>query len=166
VTTVGLYNVFGTSFVDAIHFKYPEIAFGVTISFPFRNRQAQADEVRSTLTLKQSRDTLERSKSQVEVDVENAVIALKQAKAQVAAARETVRLEQRKVDAEQQKLTLGLSTSYNLILVQRDLFSAELAEAQARDAFAKAGVTYAQATGTALEAAHISLDTALRGRVD
>ncbi len=165
VTTVGLYNVFGTSFVDAIHFKYPEVAFGVTVTFPLRNRQAQADDARSTLTVKQSRDTLVRSKSQVEVDVENALIALKQSKAQVAAARETVRLEQQKMEAEQKKLTLGISTSYNVILVQRDLFSAELAETQARNAFAKARVTLSQATGSTLETNHVTLDEALRGRL-
>ena len=165
VTTVGLYNVFGTSFVDAIHFKYPEVAFGVTISFPMRNRQAQADEVRSTLTLKQARDTLVRSKSQVDVDVENALIALNQSKAQVGAAKQAVRLEQQKLDAEQKKLTLGLSTSYNVILVQRDLFTAELAETQARNAFAKARVALSQAQGSTLEDNHVTLDEALRGRL-
>jgi outer membrane protein TolC len=101
----------------------------------------------------------------VEVDVQNALIALRQAKAQVAAARESVRLESAKLDAEQKKLANGLSTSYNLILAQRDLFTAELAEAQAGDAFAKAGVALNQATGVTLEANHISLDAALRGRL-
>ncbi len=165
VTTVGLYNVFGTSFVEAIHFRYPEVAVGLTVSFPVRNRQAQADDVRSRLTLRQSKDTLVRSKSQVEVDVQNALIAVRQAKAQVAAARESVRLESAKLDAEQKKLANGLSTSYNLILAQRDLFTAELAEAQARDAFAKAGIALDQATGVTLEANHVSLDAALRGRL-
>ena len=165
VTTVGLYNVFGTSFVDAVHFKYPEVAFGLTVTFPLHNRQAQADDVRSRLELKQSRDTLVRSKSQVEVDVENAVIGLKQSKAQVAAAREALRLEQRKLDAEQIKLESGLSTSYNVILVQRDLFAAELAETQARNVFAKARVTLAQATGSTLESNHVTLDEALRGKL-
>jgi outer membrane protein len=165
ITTVGLYDVFGTAFVDAVHFKYPEVAFGLSVSFPIRNRQAQADEVRTRLELKQSQDTLVRSKSQVEVDVENAVIALRQSKAQVAAARETVRLNQQKLDAEQTKLASGLSTSYNVILVQRDLFAAELAELQARDAFAKARVSLAQATGTVLESDHLTLEEALRGRV-
>jgi outer membrane protein len=165
ITSVGLYDVFGTSMVDVVHFKYPEIAFGLTISFPIRNRQAQADEVRSRLELKQAKDTLVRSKSQVEVDVENAVIALKQSKAQVAAARETVRLNQSKLEAEQFKLTSGLSTSYNVILVQRDLFASELADLQARDAFAKARVTLQQATGSVLESNHVTLDEALRGRM-
>ena len=165
VTTVGLYNVFGTSFTEAIHFRYPEAAFGVSVTFPMRNRQAQADEVRSRLTLQQSKDTLVRSKSQVEVDVENALIALKQSKAQVAAARQAVRLERGKLEAEQTKLANGLSTSYNLILVQRDLYSAQLAEAQACDAFAKARITLDQATGVTLEANHVSLDEAQRGRL-
>ena len=165
VTTVGLYDVFGTSFVEAIHFRYPEVAFGLTVSFPMRNRQAQADDVRSHLVLRQSKDTLVRSKSQVEVDVQNSLIALRQAKAQVAAAREAVRLQRATLDAEQKKLANGLSTSYNLILAQRDLFTAELAEAQARDAFAKAGIALDQATGVTLEANHVSLDDALRGRL-
>jgi outer membrane protein len=165
ITSVGLYDVFGTSMVDVVHFKYPEIAFGLTISFPIRNRQAQADEVRSRLELKQAKDTLVRSKSQVEVDVENAVIALKQSKAQVAAARETVRLNQSKLEAEQFKLTSGLSTSYNVILVQRDLFASELADLQARDAFAKARVTLQQATGSVLESNHVTIEDALRGRM-
>jgi outer membrane protein TolC len=165
VTTVGLYNVFGTSFTEAVEFRYPEVAFGLTLSFSLRNRQAQADDVRSRLEMRQSQDTLVRSKSQVEVDVQNALIALKQSKAQVAAARETVRLEHGKVDAERQKLANGISTSYNVILVERDLFAAQLAEAQARDAFAKAKVTLDQATGVTLEANHVSMDAALRGRL-
>jgi outer membrane protein len=165
VTTVGLYDVFGTSFVEAIHFRYPEVAFGLTVTFPVRNRQAQADDVRSRLVLRQSKDTLVRSKSQVEVDVQNALIAVRQAKAQMAAAREAVRLERAKLDAEEKKLANGLSTSYNLILAQRDLFTAELADAQAGDAFAKAGIALNQATGVTLETSHISLDEALRGRL-
>jgi outer membrane protein TolC len=165
LTTVGLYNVFGTAFTEVAHFKYPEFAFGVTLSFPLRNRQAQADQVRSRLELKQAKDTLARSKVQVNVDVKNALIALNQSKAQVAAARETVRLEQRTLAAEQTKLDAGLSTSYNVILVQRDLFSAELAELQARNALAKARVALAQATGTTLESNRVTLEEALRGRL-
>ena len=165
VTTVGLFNVFGTSFVDAIHFKYPEVAVGLTISFSMHNRQAQADEVRSRLELKQSRDTLVRTKSQVEVDTQNAWIAMNQSKAQVAAAHETVRLEQEKLAAEQKKLTAGLSTSYNVILIQRDWFNAQLAEVQARDAYAKAKVSYDQALGVTLESNHVAFEDALRGRL-
>jgi outer membrane protein len=165
VSTVGLYNYFGTSFTEAIHFKYPQVAFGIQLTFPFHNRQAQADEVRSQLELRQSQDTLVRTKSQVEVDVQNALIALAQSKAQVAAAREAVRLEQQKLSDEQTKLASGLSTSYDVVLVQRDLFAAQLAQVQANAAYAKAHVTLDQAMGTTLERNHITLDDALQGRL-
>jgi outer membrane protein len=165
VSTVGLYNVFGSAFTEAIHFRYPQYAFGVTITFPVRNRQAQADDVRARMELDQAKDTLVRTQSQIEVDVQNALIAVTQSRAQVVAARETVQLEQQKLDAEQQKLNTGLSTSYNVVLVQRDLLAAQLAEVQALDAYAKAGVTLDQAMGTTLESSHVDLDAALRGRV-
>lgn len=162
VNNVGLYNVFGTSFSEAIRFKYPQFAFGVTVNFPLHNRQAQADDIRSRLELQQSRDTLVRTQSQIEVDVQNALIAATQSKAQVAAARETVRLEEQLVRSEQIKLAAGLSTTYNVILIQRDLLTAQLAEVQARDAYAKARVTLDQAMGVTLQNDHVSLDEALR----
>jgi outer membrane protein len=165
VSTVGLYNVFGSAFTEAIHFRYPQYAFGMTITFPVRNRQAQADDMRSRMELDQAKDTLVRTQSQIEVDVQNAIIAVTQSRAQVAAARETVQLEQQKLDAEQQKLNTGLSTSYNVVLVQRDLLAAQLAQLQALDAYAKARVTLDQAMGTTLESSHVDLDAALRGTV-
>jgi outer membrane protein TolC len=165
VSTVGLYNFFGTSFTEAIRFKYPQVAFGVQLSFPFRNRQAQADEVRSQIELHQAQATLTHTKSQIEVDVQNALIALTQSKAQVAAARETVRLEQQKLSDEQTKLASGLSTSYNVVLIQRDLLTAELAEVQASAAYAKARVNLDQAMGVTLERNHITLDDAIKARL-
>ncbi|HLI85204.1 MAG TPA: TolC family protein [Bryobacteraceae bacterium] len=164
LSTVGLYNVFGTSFTEAIHFRYPQYAFGLTISFPVHNRQAQADDIRSRMELDQAKDTLVRTQSQIEVDVQNALIAVAQSRAQAAAARETVQLEQQKLDAEKQKLNTGLSTSYNVVLIQRDLLAAQLAEVQALDAYAKARVSLDQAMGTTLESNHVDLDAALRGR--
>ncbi len=162
MTTVGLYNVFGSSFTEAIQFKYPQYAFGLSLTFPLRNRQAQADEVRSRLELRQATDILVRTKSQIEVDVQNALIATTQTKAQIAAAHQAVVLEEYLVDAEQKKLAAGISTSYNVILVQRDLFAAQFAEVQARDAYAKARVALDQAMGTTFENNGISLDDALR----
>jgi len=163
INTAGLYNVFGTAFVDNWQFKYPQFAVGVNVSFPVRNRQAQADNIRSRLELKQSQDTLVRTKSQIEVDVQNALIGVTLGRAQVNAARGAVRTNEQKTDAERKRLTAGLSTSYNVILVERDLFAAQLAEVQARDVYAKAKVALDQAMGVTLDTNHINLDEALKG---
>jgi outer membrane protein TolC len=50
-----------------------------------------------------------------------------------------------------------------VVLDQRDLLAAQLAEVQARDAYAKARVTWDQALGVTLESSHVSLDDVLRG---
>jgi outer membrane protein len=165
VTTVGLYNVFGTSLWESVRFKYPEFSFGVTVSFPLRNRQAQADEVRSRLEMNQAQDTLVRTKSQIEVDVQNAMIGLTNSNAQVKAAVEAVRLSQQNLDGMEKRLTAGLATPYDVVLAQRDVLTAQLAEVQARDSYAKAKVTWDQALGLTLESSHVSLDDVLRGRV-
>jgi outer membrane protein TolC len=165
VTTVGLYNVFGTSLWDAVRFKYPEVAFGMTVSFPIRNRQAQADEIRSRLELNQSQDTLVRTKSQIEVDVQNALIGLTNSNAQVRAAVEAVRSAKETLDGVQKRLDAGLATPYDVVLAQRDWLAAQLAEVQARDSYAKAKVTWDQALGVTLESSNVSLDDVLRGRV-
>jgi outer membrane protein TolC len=164
VTTVGLYNVFGTSLWEAVRFKYPEVAFGVTVSFPIRNRQAQADEIRSRLEMNQSQDTLVRTKSQIEVDVQNALIGLTNSNAQVRAAMEAVRSAKETLDGQQKKLAAGLATPYDVVLAQRDWLTAQLAEVQARDSYAKAKVAWDQALGVTLESSNVSLDDVLRGR--
>jgi outer membrane protein TolC len=165
VTTVGLYNAFGTSLWEAVRFKYPEVAFGLTLSFPVRNRQAQADEVRTRLELNQSQDMLVRTRNQIAIDVQNALIGLTNSNAQVRAAVEAVRLAHENLDGEQKKLAAGLATPYDVVLAQRDLLTAELAEVQSRDSYAKAKVAWDQALGLTLESSHVSLDEMLRGRM-
>jgi outer membrane protein len=165
VNTVGLYNVFGTSFSELAQTKYPQWAIGLNINFSLHNHQPQADDIRTRLELRQAQDTDVRSQSQVEIDVQNALITLRQSREQVRAAHRTVVQEQQKTDAERKKLAAGLSTSYNVILVERDLFAAQLAEVQAHDIYAKARVALDQAMGTTLDVNHIDLDDAIRGIV-
>jgi outer membrane protein len=164
VSNVGLYNVFGSSFSEAIQFKYPQIAFGVSITFPLHNRQAQADEIRTRLELRQQQDTLVQNKSQIEVQVQSALIAARQAVEQLKAAREALRLAEVELDAQQKRLAAGVSTAYNVVLAQRDVFTSRLAEAQARDTYAKARVSLDQAMGTTFEKNHLTIDSALAVR--
>ena len=69
------------------------------------------------------------------------------------------------MDAEQKKMEFGVSTPYNVILAQRDLLAAELAEVQARAVYAKAQVEMDRSMGVLLEKNHIDVEDALRGRI-
>jgi len=148
-----------------IHYKYPEYAFGFAVTIPLRNRSAQADAARSELDERQAETSLQRTRNQIDLEVRNGVIGLMQGKAQVAAAQSAVQFNKQTVDAEEKKLAAGVSTPYNVILVQRDLLAAQLAEVQARASYAMERVEIDRATGVILEKNHIDLDDALQGRL-
>jgi outer membrane protein TolC len=144
---------------------YPETAYGVSFGAAIRNRSAQADNVRSQLERNQLQVGLQSTRNQIKVQVQQARITLIQGKEQVAAAREATRLAQESLDAERIKLRNGLSTAYNVVLKERDLVTAQYAELQATDAYAKALVAMDQAMGTTLDRNHIELNEALTGDV-
>lgn len=145
--------------------KYPETAVGMSFTASIRNRSAQADNIRSQLERNQLQIGMQSTSNQINLQVQQSRIGLIQGRAQVDAAREAVRLAQLSLQAEQERLGAGLSTSYNVVLKQRDLVTAQYAEVQAADAYAKAIVAMDQATGTTLERNGIRLDDAVTGIV-
>jgi len=150
------------AFSQVTHLRFPEYAVGFSLTIPLKNRSAQADNVRARLEERQAETALQRTRNQIALEVRNAVTGLMQSKAQVEAAQKAVEFEKQTVDAEQKKLAAGTSTPYKVILVQRDLFSAELAEVQARANYAKSLVEMDRSTGLTLEKHQISLDDVLR----
>jgi len=108
---------------------------------------------------------LQRLENQVRVDVQNAQIGLQQARAQYQSAIKQRILQQETVDAEQKKLAVGASTTYNVILTQRDLVTAQSNEVTAMSAYAKAKVEVDRATGQTLYNDNISLAEAFKGVV-
>ena len=146
-------------------FDFPEYAVGFSLSIPLLNRSAQADDLRARLEQRQAETTLQRTRNQIFLEVRNAVIGLMQTKAQVEAAQVAVERSRQTLDAEEKKLQAGVSTPYNVIRTQRDLFSAELAEVQARVAYGKALVELDRATGQTLDRHQIDLDRVLQGKL-
>jgi outer membrane protein len=144
---------------------YPEMAYGVSFSATIRNRSAQADNIRSQLERNQQQVTLQGTKNSIQLNVAQSRIALLQGREQVDASREATRLAQVSLDAERVRLRNGLSTSYNVVLRERDLVTAQYAEVQMIDAYAKALVAMDQALGTTLERNDIQLNEAITGNV-
>ncbi len=155
----------GSSFGQAFAGDYPEQAAGLSINVPIRNRAAQADDIRAQLERSQLQVGLQRTRNQISLEVRQALIGLIQGKAQVEAAHQAVILAKQTLDAEQQKLEAGVSTSYNEILRERDLISAQLAEVQANVSYAKALVEMDRATGATLDQNGIQLSDAAGGTI-
>lgn len=137
----------------------------MSVSATIRNRSAQADSIRSQLERNQIEINQQSIQNLVRLQVEQSRIGLIQGKAQVEAAHQAARLAQLSLDAEQIKLRNGLSTSYNVVLKERDLVNAQYAEVQAVGGYANALVAMDQATGTTMQRNGIELGEALTGAV-
>src|SRR5262249_30001679 len=101
--------------------NYPNYSAGFSLNIPIRNRAAQSDYVTSQLELRQNELSLRKSINQVGVDVQNAVIGLQQARARYDSSEKARQLQQEILDGDQRKYALGATTSYQVMLDQRDL---------------------------------------------
>ena len=153
------------SLTQMINATFPEESVGFSLTLPIKNRSAQADNLRAQFETQQTQINLQALRNQAELAIRQAMIGLVQGKAQIEAAQEAVVLAQQSMDAEQKKLGVGASTFYNVVLRQRDLTTAQYAEIQAADAYAKALVAMDQARGTMLERNGMTFNDALTGTI-
>lgn len=115
--------------------------------------------------MNQLRMTQQRSKNTVSLEVRKAMIGLIQGKAQVEAARQATRLAREIWEGEKERLLAGVSTSYQVILRERDHTTAQQAEVSAVAAYAKALVELDRARGSTLDRNRIEYNDALTGKI-
>jgi outer membrane protein TolC len=157
----GMFNAFAQSFEAT----YPEYAGGFSLTVPLRNRTAQADSIRSQLEKNQLLISRQRSRNTISMEVRKAIIGLIQGKAQVEAAHKATSLAREMWEGEKVKLEAGASTSYQVILRERDYISARYAEVGAMINYAKAIVEMDRSQGSTLERNSIEYSDALGGKV-
>jgi len=143
----------------------PDKGVGVTLTIPIRNRQAQADQVRAELEYRQAQVRLQQLANQVRIEVRNAQFALQQNRASVQAAQAAVDFARQTLDAEQQKLAVGVSNPTAVLQDQSGLTTAESNLVSAKAAYEKARVELDRATGLLLDHSGIVMADAERGEV-
>jgi outer membrane protein TolC len=144
--------------------KYPTYGVGLNITLPLRNRIAQADVTRDEILLRQSQILQQQLRKQAQLEVEDALIAMRRARSSYEAALETQKLQQESLDTEQAKFDVGASTSFFIIQYQSYLAQARSTVVVAKSAYVKARAALERATGTILDDNHVSLGDAVRGR--
>jgi outer membrane protein len=145
--------------------NFPTYSIGLNLNIPLGNRAAQANLATATLNLRQNELQVQRQINQIRVDVQNALIAVQQARAQYQAAVKQRVLEEQTLDADQKKLALGATTVFQVIQDQRDLATAAGNEVTAEAAYAAARVQIDLATGMTLQNNNVEFDEAKVGHV-
>ncbi len=145
--------------------KFPTYGIGVQVMLPLRNRVAEADVARDELQVRQSEVRVRQLQNQVRLEVEDALIAMRRARASYEAAVQTRLLQQESLEAEQAKYEVGASTSFFVIQYESLLSQARSSEVAAKSAYVKARAALQRATGSILSENNVSLDAAYKGRM-
>src|SRR5205823_2237652 len=156
---------YGTVLGQLFGRNFPTYSIGLNLNIPLGNRAAQANLTTATLNLRQNQLQVQRQINQIRVDVQNALIAVDQARATYQAAVKGRVLQEQTLDADQKKLALGATTVYQVIQDQRDLTTAAAAEVSAQAAYATARVQLDVASGTTLQNNNVEFGEAKAGHV-
>jgi outer membrane protein TolC len=130
---------------------------GLTYRYPLRNREAKANYAKARYQKERSSLNVQDWEQTVRVEVRTAIRALDSGIKLVEAERQSVILQQKKLDAEQKKFDNGMSTSFEVLTFQNDLADAELKEIEARLDFVKAKTELERAKGTLLSSRGLTL---------
>ena len=155
----------GTALGQVFRRDFPTESAALFYAGQFRNRQALADYAIDQLQLRQTQLTTRKDINQVEVDVQNYAVAVRQARARYDAATRNRVLQQELFTSEQKKFKLGASVPFNVIQLQRDLLVAQSAETAALVSYSEARVALDRTLGVILDVHHVSLAEARAGQV-
>jgi outer membrane protein len=155
-------NGLGASTQDSFHMlnrkKFEDWELGLTAEVPLGNEAARSQLRTAILTRIQRLSSRDARELSIRQEVLNAVDAIDAGWQRVLAARQSVILNDRTVQAEQRQFDAGGSTSTNVLDAATRLAEAQLTEAQALADYQIAQVDLAFATGTLLGAARVSWD--------
>ncbi len=143
----------------------PDKGVGLALSIPLRNREAQANQVRAELEYRQAQVRLHQLENQVRIEVRNAQFDVKQNRASVQAAQYAVDFSRQTLDADQQKLKVGLTTTTAILQDASVLTTSESNLVSAKAAYEKSRVELDRATGLLLDHSGIDVADATRGQV-
>jgi outer membrane protein TolC len=132
------------------------------LTLPLRNRIAQADAIRDELQLRQTEIREQQLRNQAQLEVEDALIGMRRARASYDAAVQTTKLQEESLEAEQIKFMEGASTSFFVIQYQSYVAQARSTELAAKGAYIKARAALQRAIGSILDDNGVSFDQAQR----
>ena len=155
---------YGSALEQIFAHNYPTYGVGVNVTLPLRNRVAEADVARDEIQVRQMQIRLEQFRKQAQLEVEDALVAMRRARASYEAALQTQALQQESLEAEQAKFEVGASTSFFIIQYQSFLTQAQSTVVVAKSAYVKARAALQRAVGSILDDNHVEIDSAMRGR--
>lgn len=156
---------YGTTLNQLVTSTAPDKGVGLSLNIPIRNRLAQSNQVRAELEYRQAQTRQLQLENQVRIEVRNAQFDVKQNRSAVQSAQSAVDLARQTLDADQQKLKVGLTTQTAILQDASTLTTNESNLVSAKAAYEKSRIELDRATGLLLDHAGINIADATRGQV-
>jgi len=142
---------------DAFQLKYKNWAVSLSLSVPLSNFLTRADYVRARIELEKSQLELKNIEKQTLLDVKDAVREIVTSAKRVEAYRVARELAEKRLEAEEKKLKVGLTTNYFVLQYQEELATARSQELKALIDYNLAWAKLDKALGTSLDKRHIKI---------
>ena len=150
---------------DLVNSTAPDKGIGLSLTIPIRNRLAQSNQVRAELEYRQAMVREHQLENQVRIEVRNAQFDVRQNRVAVQAAQSAVDLARQTLDADLQKLKVGLTTQTAILQDASTLTTAESNLVSAKAAYEKSHVELDRSTGLLLDRAGIDIADATSGQI-
>jgi len=131
----------------------------LNLSYPIGTSPAEANFARARLQQTQTQAQLRQLELQVATEVTNAALNVQNAQKRVESASAARDLQAQRVEAEQSKFEVGMSTNFQVVQAQRDLRDAQNTELRALLDYQKSLVDFERAQETSLARAGITVIT-------
>jgi outer membrane protein TolC len=144
-------NGLGEAYHQVVNRTFPSWSIGINVSYPILNRYARGQRGAAKYTWDSNKALLTTTQQNVIVEVRAAARAVETAERQIVAASKGRELAERNLDAEKKKFDNGMTTSFQVNQIQRDLSAAKTTELQALVVYRKALAAYHTATADILD---------------
>ena len=142
---------------DALKLLYNNWSVSLTLSLPLSSIFTRADYVRAKMELEKSQLELENLEKQTQLEVRNAVRDIETSAKRVDAYRVARELAERRLEAEEKKLDVGLTTNYFVLQFQEELANARTQELKALVDYNLAWSKLEKALGLSLDKRNIKI---------
>jgi len=133
---------FGDAYSDVLHVRNKSWSLGINFSYPLFNRAARGQRGTARYTWESDKSFLTTIRQNVVVEVRAAARAIDTAARSIVAASKGRELAEKNLDAEKKKFDNGMSTTFQVNQIQRDLSAARTVELQTLAAYRKALAAY------------------------
>jgi HAE1 family hydrophobic/amphiphilic exporter-1 len=157
--TSGLIGGYGQDLRNLFGGDTRNITVGAAISFPFKNKTAEANLAGARIQKEQLQASMRSQEQIIEVDVRNSAQAVESARQRVLSAREARTNAEMQLEGEQRLYQVGRSTTFLLFQRENALANARASELRAETDYNKALADLQRATSTTLRVNNVVVDS-------